>query len=135
MIKVTLIALGAVLVSTALAAPMVEEDSTSALAIAFSDCGQHAHAVVKSVMPNDMQLGGTTAFTGAGTSTGDITSASWHMKMTGVGGVTLLDCGGDDASIAAECSIGLGPIHPMIEVLTVLGGWTIIAVRRSPTTA
>jgi hypothetical protein len=109
MMKSTMIALGAVLVSAA-PTPMVDS-TTSTLAITFSDCGSNAHAVVKSVTPNVMQLGGTTAFTGAGTNTGDITSASWTMRMTGVGGVTLLDCSGDDASVAAECNIGLGPVH------------------------
>ena len=30
--------------------------------------------------------------------------------MTGVGGVTLLSCSGTDATVGAECPIGLGPI-------------------------
>ena len=76
------------------------------------DCGgSGAHAVVKSVTPNVLPLGAITSFTGAGTNTGDITGASWMMKMTGVGGVTLLDCKGDDVSKPASCDIGLGMIH------------------------
>ena len=58
-----------------------------------------------------LPLGASTSFTGSGTNTGEITAASWTMKMTGVGGVTLLNCKGDDASKPASCNIGLGVIH------------------------
>jgi len=83
----------------------------TALAITFSDCGENAHAVVKSISPKVLPLGSTTAFTGAGTNTGEITGSSWTMKMTGVGGSVLLSCSGADATKPATCPISLGPIH------------------------
>ena len=85
--------------------------STKSLGITFEDCGNNAHSVVTSVTPNSLPLGGQTCFTGKGTNNFVTTSASWTMKMTGVGGITLLNCKGDDASKPAQCNIGLGPIH------------------------
>ena len=77
--------------------------STKSLGITFEDCGTNAHSVVTSVSPNTLPLGGQTCFTGKGTNNFVTTSASWTMKMTGVAGVTLLNCKGDDASKPAEC--------------------------------
>jgi len=85
--------------------------SISALSVYWEDCGgPTADAKVTSIVPDTIPLGTTTVFSGSGDLTvKDITSGTFRMTMTGVGGVTLLDCHGD-ASARKECTIGVGPV-------------------------
>jgi hypothetical protein len=84
---------------------MVEIVDAGTLGISFKDCGSNADAVVKSVTPPSMPLGGTTTITGTGQLNKDVTGASFAMKTTGVGGIKLLDCSADDASKPASCPL------------------------------
>ena len=83
--------------------------STAALAVQWEDCGSSGDAKITTLTPDTIPLGGTTAFTGGGDLTKDITGGTWKLTMTGIGGVTLLNCNGN-ADKLAECPIGLGPI-------------------------
>merc|ERR1719181_1738586 len=66
--------------------------STSALSVTWEDCGSGADAKITSLSPDTIELGATTAFTGAGDLSKDITGGTYKMTMTGVGGVSLLSC-------------------------------------------
>jgi len=76
----------------------------------MADCGTNADAKITTLTPDTIVLGATTAFTGGGDLTKDVTGGTFKMTMTGVGGVTLLSCSGD-ATKSAVCPIGLGPIN------------------------
>jgi hypothetical protein len=84
---------------------MVEMVDSGTLDISFKDCGKNADAVVKSVTPSSMPLGGTTTITGTGQLKKDVTGASFAMKTTGIGGIKLLDCSAADASKPATCPL------------------------------
>jgi len=83
--------------------------STTELSVTWEDCGSGADAKITTLTPDTIILGGTTKFTGGGDLIKDITGGTYTMKMTGVGGVSLLSCKGD-AAVSASCNIGLGPI-------------------------
>jgi len=80
------------------------------LNLTFKDCGDSStHAKVTDVTPHSITPGTTTTISGTGTLDEDITDGNFDMKMTGVGGVSLMTCSGD-ASKAQSCSIKVGPI-------------------------
>jgi len=83
--------------------------STSVLSVIWEDCGSNADAKITSLTPDTIPLGATTDFTGGGDLNKDITGGTYKMTMTGVGGVTLLNCNGDAAK-PSKCSIGIGPV-------------------------
>merc|ERR1712166_958806 len=95
-----------------LTCPSVDQVSTSttALAVTWTDCAPAgADAKITTLTPDTIVLGATTKFTGGGVLKKDLTGGTYTMTMTGIGGVSLLSCQGD-ASVAATCPIGLGPI-------------------------
>merc|ERR1740121_3514702 len=76
--------------------------------VTWKDCGAQ-HVVVTGVSPSQFKLGEDTIITGEGDLDDTETGGTYTMKMTGIGGVSLLDCSGD-AATPKKCSIGLGPI-------------------------
>merc|ERR1712187_544990 len=75
------------------------------LALSFQDCGDSStDAVVNDVEPKTLATGATTVITGSGSLKKDVTGGTYSMRMTGVGGLKLLDCSGD-ASHAQTCDV------------------------------
>jgi hypothetical protein len=78
------------------------------LMLTWKDCGDAStHTKITAVTPPSLPLGGKTTITGTGTLDKDVSDSTFDMKITGVGGIKLLDCSGD-ASQTKTCKLPLG---------------------------
>ena len=84
------------------------EAAGGTLALSWKDCGDSkTHAKVTAVTPSSITLGAKTTISGSGTVDEDVTGGTFTMTMKGIGGMKLLDCGGD-ASQQKSCDVKVG---------------------------
>jgi len=65
----------------------VEMIESARLAVTWSDCGNGAHATVKSLTPTSMELGATTTMTGVGAVDETVTGGTFTMSVRAGGGM------------------------------------------------